>query len=136
MLLSEARTVSDRAMATYSRFRVGAAARVAGARGVHLGCNIEDASQAHTIHAEQAAVAAAVTSRPGAPDAPFEIEAIALFGYDARTGRRAHRASPCGACRQLLSELGPQMRVIFPKGDGMWVGPLADLLPERFVLED
>jgi len=135
-LLAGARIFSDKAFAPYSRFKVGAAVRVAGSLTRYYGCNVEDPSQAHTIHAEQAALAAAVTDGRGEPHAPIEIDAIAVFGYHTETLRRAYLSSPCGACRQLLAEFGAQMRVIFPKGAGVWAGPLADLLPERFELED
>jgi len=90
-LLAAARAVRLRAHAPYSRFRVGAA--VVDERGrIHVGCNVENASYGLTVCAERNAVAAAVAA--GAK----RIRAVAVVTRDG--------SSPCGACRQVLAELG------------------------------
>jgi cytidine deaminase len=92
-LLRAARAVRRRAHAPYSKFAVGAA--VLDERGrVHVGCNVENASYGLTVCAERNAVAAAVAA--GA----HRIRAVAVAS-DA-----APPASPCGACRQVIAELG------------------------------
>src|SRR5678815_4982581 len=90
-LVALARAVRLRAHAPYSRYRVGAA--VLAERGrLHAGCTVETASYGLTICAERNAVAAAVAA--GAK----HVRAVAVVTRDG--------ASPCGACRQVLAELG------------------------------
>jgi len=118
-LLAAARAVRRRAHAPYSKFRVGAA--VLDERGrIHVGCNVENASYGLTICAERNAVAAAVAA--GAR----RIRAVAVLTEDVST--------PCGACRQVLMELGgAAIDVILaaPKGAGV-SRTLGQLLPEAF----
>jgi cytidine deaminase len=92
-LLEAAREVRRRAHAPYSAFAVGAAVRDERGR-IHVGCNVENASYGLTVCAERNAVAAAVAG--GAR----HIRAAAVVSA-ARPP-----ASPCGACRQVLAELG------------------------------
>ena len=120
-LVAAARAVRLRAHAPYSRFRVGAA--VVDERGrVHVGCNVENASYGLTVCAERNAVGAAVAA--GAK----RIRAVAVVTRD--------KSSPCGACRQVLAELGaPATEVLLaaPAGepDDLTLGTL---LPRAFTL--
>jgi cytidine deaminase len=122
-LLAAARAVRRHAHAPYSRFRVGAA--VWDERGgVHVGCNVENASYGLTVCAERNALAAAVAA--GAR----RIRAVAVV-TDSRPP-----APPCGACRQVLAELGADDTLVLLAG---LTGPplerrLGDLLPESFRL--
>src|SRR5262249_13442710 len=81
-----------------SRGARGAAPRADGA--IYRGCNVENASYGLTICAERAAVFAAVAA--GAR----HVEAVAVVS-DSNAP-----IAPCGACRQVLYEFGPQMIVI------------------------
>jgi cytidine deaminase len=121
-LLTAARAVRRRAHAPYSRFQVGAA--VLDERGrIHVGCNVENASFGLTVCAERNAVAAAVAM--GAR----RIRAVAVV-----TSARPP-ASPCGACRQVLAELGDaRTRVLLagPAGQAEQVA-LGTLLPRAFA---
>jgi cytidine deaminase len=118
-LVEAARAVQQRAYAPYSRFRVGCALEADDGR-VFVGCNVENASYGLTICAERAAVCAAVAA-------------------GARRLRRAVVASdadppaaPCGACRQVLSEFGRDLRIegVGPAGIVSWT--MAELLPSAF----
>lgn len=113
------------AVATVSRFRVGAVA-MAGAEGnadqieLYLGANMEFMHQAlnQTIHAEQSA-----TMHAWHRGAQL-LHAIAVS------------ESPCGYCRQFLNEFeeNDEMVVITPVGENFTFRktPLSDLLPEAF----
>jgi cytidine deaminase len=122
-LVAAARAARRNAHAPYSRFRVGAAVRDEAGR-VHVGCNVENASYGLTVCAERNALAAAVAAGARA------VRTVAIA-----TG--AHPpASPCGACRQVLAELGaPDTRVLLagPRGapDETTLGAL---LPRAFTL--
>ena len=122
-LYEAARDASLKAYAPYSHFNVGAALRtVRGA--VFRGCNVENASYGMTICAERNSVFAAVTAE--GPD--MKVQDIAIFA-------KAHTVSPCGACRQVLAEFGPEARVLFPMDGGIRVATVSELLPIPFRLE-
>ncbi len=40
--------------------------------------------------------------------------------------------SPCGMCREMISDYAPQAEVIVSGGDGMEILKVADLLPHKF----
>ena len=113
-LLDAARAAARRAYAPYSRFEVGAALLARDGR-VITGVNVENASYPLGLCAERCALARAVAEglRPG------EIEALAVT------------ASPCGGCRQWLSEFGVD-RVVFPKDGELVARAPAELLPDSF----
>jgi cytidine deaminase len=124
-LVAAARAVRRRAHAPYSSFKVGAA--VLDERGrIHRGCNVENASYGLTVCAERNAVAAAVAA--GAR----RIRAVAVVS-DARPA-----ASPCGACRQVLAELGGADTALVLAGPAGAAEPgsltLGALLPRAFRL--
>jgi cytidine deaminase len=90
--------VRKNAHAPYSKFKVGAAVLSDDGR-VFVGANVENASYGLTICAERSAVTAAVAA--GAK----HLIAVAI----ATAGPRP--TAPCGACRQVLHELGSGMHV-------------------------
>lgn len=119
-LIEAALTVRDNAHAPYSRFHVGAAVLTASG-AIFAGCNVENASYGLTICAERVAVGSAVAA------GHRQIIAVAV----ATSGGH----SPCGACRQVLSEFGPAMGVILIDADDPTktrTTTLAALLPEQF----
>lgn len=91
-LFSKALEVAPRAYAPYSRFRVGAAILCADGTVV-TGVNVENRSFGLTNCAERSALFAAVSSGIRA------FRAIAIATPDS-----TYPVSPCGACRQALSE--------------------------------
>ena len=112
-----------RSYSPYSRFRVGAA--LLGRSGkVYTGTNVENASFGLSICAERAAVFRAVA------EGEREFEAIAVCADGLVP------TPPCGACRQVLLEFGPDM-VLLMAGDK---GPdgtvkrytVSELVPEAF----
>ena len=122
-LVAIAREAAASAYAPYSRFQVGAAVRTL-AGGVFRGCNVENASYGLTVCAERSAVFAAVAAEgPG-----MRVDAVAVFA-DARS------VPPCGACRQVIAEFGPEARVIFRSAGELVVARADELLPGRFELE-
>ncbi len=117
-LLAAARAVRERAYAPYSRFKVGAAALGDDGR-IYAGANVENASYGLSLCAERAAVAAAIAG--GAS----KILAVAVAA-----GRPA---APCGACLQVIAELGPEATVIWEDGAGGYEAKkVGELLPAPF----
>lgn len=94
-LLACAREAREHAYVPYSHFRVGAAVLVRDGR-VFAGCNVENASYGLCTCAERTALCAAVAAgcRPG------DFTRMVIVGD---TGEPI---SPCGACRQIMAELG------------------------------
>jgi cytidine deaminase len=123
-LVRVAALARQRAYAPYSKYKVGAAIRTKRNR-VHSGANVENASYGMTVCAERTAAFAAVN----AGDTPFD--AIAIVIDDERL------PTPCGACRQVLAEFSPDMRVILATTGGKRkVTTLGELLPDPFLPEN
>jgi cytidine deaminase len=111
------------AHAPYSRFRVGAA--LLSAKGeLFSGCNVENASYGLANCAERTAIFTAVAqSGPG-----LNIRALAVVND------QGVPCSPCGACRQVIYEFGPDARIVFLSSKGWKESPITELLPEGFRL--
>ena len=112
----------DNAHAPYSNFRVGAALRTRDGRLV-TGCNVENSAYGLAICAETLAVASAVSQ------GLTEFDEIAIASDDREP------TPPCGACRQVLNEFAPNIRISSYTRDGKeasWT--LSELLPHAFVL--
>lgn len=117
LLLSMARDAMKRSYSPYSSFPVGAALLCSDGR-IFQGCNVENASFGLTNCAERTAVFKAVSE--GAVS--FETIAIA-----AKT-----KAWPCGACRQVLNEFSPHIRVLVTWDGHVEEMNLSELLPGGF----
>lgn len=124
-LLAAARAARELAYAPYSLFRVGAAVLCSDGR-LFNGCNVENAAYGLCNCAERTALFSAIA----AGCAPGEFVAIAVIGDSPGP------ISPCGACRQVMSELCPQdMPVLLAnlQGDQQQT-TVAALLPGAFTL--
>lgn len=117
---SEARS---RAYAPYSGIRVGASLLTASGQ-IYAGANVENASYGLSLCAEQAALAQAVAAQ--GPD--LRVQAVVV------TSDRPGPFAPCGACRQVIFEFGPEARVIFQGEEDILEVPLQELLPHAFRL--
>jgi cytidine deaminase len=112
------------AHAPYSNFRVGAALLTT--KGdVFVGCNVENASYGLTNCAERTAIFSAVAEL----GPTFEIRSIAVVND------QSVPCSPCGACRQVIYEFGPDATVLFQSPNAWKKSPITELLPEGFRLK-
>ena len=121
-LVDAATTARGRAYAPYSGFEVGAALLGESGR-VYAGCNVENVSYGLSSCAERNAVFRAVG------DGERRFTAIAVVTAAATP------TTPCGACRQVLSEfaVGGDMDVVMVTTSGTRkTRRLSALLPESF----
>lgn len=119
-LRAEADSITTRAYAPYSRFPVGAAARVDDGRIVR-GCNVENAAYGVTLCAECGLVSDLVAGGGGR-----------LTHFVCVNGA-GEVIMPCGRCRQLLWEHGGAgLQVLTPAG----VRTMAEVLPDAFGPDD
>jgi len=94
-----ARSAAARAYAPYSRFPVGAAV-LGGSGRVYAGCNVENASYGLCNCAERTAVFSAVAA------GERTIRAVTVYTPTALP------TAPCGACRQVIHEFGPDALIV------------------------
>lgn len=121
-LQQAAKGAVKQAYAPYSNFRVGAA--VLTEKGsLFTGCNVENASYGLTVCAERAAVFSAVAQE----GAGMRIRALAVLN------EAGSDCPPCGACRQVIFEFGPDALVIFQSHDGLEEMHISELLPKGFA---
>jgi cytidine deaminase len=122
-LIGLANEARRHAYAPYSNYTVGAALRTKTGR-VYAGVNVENAAYPTGICAERVAVFKAVSE--GERD--FEVIAVVTD----------NGGSPCGACRQVLSEFGLDTVVLIADGDGKlsMETTVGNLLPEAFLPHD
>ena len=121
-LIRVASLARQRAHAPYSKYKVGAAIRTKRNK-IHSGANVENASYGLTVCAERCAAFAAV-----AAGETKDWDAIAIIIDDPQL------PSPCGACRQVLVEFSPTLRVILATVGGLrHATTLAELLPAPFL---
>ncbi|MFD1736592.1 cytidine deaminase [Bacillus salitolerans] len=124
-LIVEAKEARERAYVPYSKFKVGAALLTKDGT-VYKGCNIENAAYSMTNCAERTALFKAIS------EGDKDFEAIAVVADTDRP------VPPCGACRQVISELCSKDTKVYLtnlKGDVQEI-TVAELLPGAFSAED
>jgi cytidine deaminase len=123
-LLRSAKRVMKNAHAPYSKFRVGAAVLLSNGR-IFSGCNVENASYGMTNCAERTAIFSAVAQL----GPKIDIRAVFVVND------QGVPCSPCGACRQVIYEFGPDATVFFQGAKGPKHAHITELLPEGFRLQ-
>jgi len=124
-LIEAARAARANAYAPYSQFAVGAALQTKSG-AIFSGCNMENLSFGLTLCAERSAVASAVSN------GSHDFAAIAIVTDSEKP------ALPCGACRQVLAEFNPDLKIVSATLSGeVQEFELAKLLPypDQGVLE-
>ncbi|KON91323.1 cytidine deaminase [Rossellomorea marisflavi] len=124
-MIIEAKAARELAYVPYSRFQVGAALLTKDGK-IYRGCNIENAAYSMCNCAERTALFKAYSEG----DKDFSMLTVV-----ADTKRPV---PPCGACRQVISELCPKdMRVVLTNLNGdVQELTVAELLPGAFSPED
>ncbi|MDZ5721922.1 cytidine deaminase [Bacillus sp. SXabc123] len=124
-LITEALKARDMAYAPYSKFQVGAALLTKDGK-VYKGCNIENAAYSMCNCAERTALFKAVSEG----DTEFQMLAVAAD--------TPGPVSPCGACRQVISELCTKdVIVVLTNLQGQIIEmTVEELLPGAFSSED
>jgi len=123
-LVDEAIKAKVNAVAVYSNFHVGAAL-LTDKNKIYSGCNIESSSYSLTICAERTAIFKAVS------EGQRNFKAIAI------SGDTEDFISPCGACRQVISDLCGNIDVVMINSRGEYViKKTSELLPFAFGDKD
>jgi cytidine deaminase len=116
-LLKEAKLVLENSYSPYSHFSVGAAVLTEDGK-IFTGVNIENASYSLTICAERVAVFKAIS------------HGHSSFTDLAIVSSTEKPTFPCGACRQVLLEFSPQIKIHLLGSEKVFA--LTDLLPHAF----
>ncbi len=122
-LIEKAIEAMNRAYAPYSNFKVGAALLTKSGR-IFTGCNVENASFGLSICAERVAIFSAVA----AGEVQFE-KLVVVADTDSPV-------SPCGACRQVMSEFGDfEVLLVNTRKEAVRTR-VSELLPRAFKLKE
>jgi cytidine deaminase len=123
-LAEMAMKAKQNALPTYSNFYVGAAI-LTNENKAYTGCNVESSSYSLTICAERTAIFKAIS------EGEREFKAIAV------AGDTEDFISPCGACRQVISDLCGEIDIILVSSNGDYiVKKTSELLPFAFGDKD
>ncbi len=122
-LVQAATEAQANAYAPYSGFKVGAALQDTEGR-IFVGANVENASFGVTNCAERVALGAAIAA------------GARKFDRLVVVSEATPPSAPCGACRQVLSEMAADLVVeaVGPSGSRRWM--MGDLMPDPFGAED
>lgn len=119
-LIESAERAREKASASFSGFRVGAAVRTKSGK-IFTGCNIESASYGLTVCAERVAIWKAVS------EGEKEFTDIVVVADTEEL------TPPCGACRQIIWEFCGDLPVTFSNLEGKTeTVQMKELLPRAF----
>lgn len=122
-LIKKAKLAAENAHAPYSKFRVGACALFENGN-TYIGCNVENSSYGLSLCAERNALSNAVSAGEKS-----KLTAIAIVSPDMKF------CTPCGACRQWITEFSKDAKVLLENKDGSIAAiPIEKLLPYTFEL--
>ena len=123
LLIDLAKEARRRAYAPYSNYPVGAVLRTRSGK-MFTGCNVENAAYPTSMCAERTAIFKAVS------EGEKEFDVIAVVTPNGGT--------PCGSCRQVMSEFGLDTLILVADAEGRQVleTTVAGLLPEAFRPKD
>ena len=120
-LLEFAKQASEFSYSPYSKFKVGAAVLCENDK-VFCGTNVENASYGLSVCAERIAVWTAIAN--GAK----KIKAIAIYS-------KKGSVTPCGACRQVISEFSKTADIVYnDKKGNIKLTKISELLPKAFSI--
>jgi cytidine deaminase len=121
LLIKKAKQVSEKAYAPYSGFKVGAALLTKSGK-VFTGCNVENSSYGLSNCAERTAVFKAISEgKMDFSELVIYVDSDILF-------------TPCGACRQVLSEFSSDLKITIISNKDRLETTITELLPYKFHL--
>ncbi|MCK4653156.1 MAG: cytidine deaminase [Candidatus Cloacimonetes bacterium] len=120
-LIDKAKQASENAYAPYSKFKVGVALLTKSGK-VYTGCNVENSSYGLSNCAERTAIFKAVS------DGEKKFKEMVVY---ANTDKLF---TPCGACRQVISEFSSNMKITIVSAKEILETTIGDLLPHEFHL--
>lgn len=121
LLTRMAKEASRNAYAPFSGFKVGAALLTKSGR-IFTGCNVENSSYGLSNCAERTAVFKAVS------EGETEFSEIVIYADSDEI------FSPCGACRQVLSEFSSDLKITILSNKEIIETSINELLPLKFTL--
>ena len=126
-LIQSALEAREKAYCPYSNFKVGAAILFEDGK-IYTGSNVENASFGATNCAERTAIFKAIS------EGDREFEAIAIASSNSEKNEPTY---PCGICRQVIIEFGPEIRIITGYSEGeIYEGKIKELIPFYFSGSD
>lgn len=105
-LIRESAAVREKSYSPYSKFKVGAAVRCADG-SISRGCNVENAAFPASVCAETAAIVRAVS------EGKKKFTALTVVADQ----ENVKFTTPCGVCRQVISEFGDNMPIYLTRSD-------------------
>lgn len=123
-LIKQALVARNNSYSPYSNYKVGCALLTKSGK-IFLGANIENCAYGPSNCAERSALFSAISN------GEREFEKMAIVGSSNEP------AYPCGVCRQVISELAPNIEIICAKDTKTYVvHNINELLPYAFSSKD